>query len=102
MDEAQRAVDEWVRENGGYWSELAMVARMAEEVGEISREVLHRFGPKPKKAIEPEGDLAMELGDLVFIVLCLANRQGIDMGATFQRTLDKVRARDTGRFKASD
>ena len=98
LGEMQEAVDAWVKDNGGYWDELAMIARLAEEVGELSREYLHRFGPKPKKPGEKEGDIAEELADVLWIVTCMANQQGIDLDVAFQRTVDKIRVRDTGRF----
>lgn len=98
MREMQEAVDAWVKDNGGYWDEMVMIARLAEEVGELSREYLHRFGPKPKKPGEKEGDIGEELADVLWIAICMANQQGIDLEAAFQGTVDKIRVRDAGRF----
>ena len=94
----QREIDAWIQDNGGYWPELSLLARLTEEVGELAREYNHRFGPKKKKPSEPEQDLAVELGDLLWILLCMANQQGIDMDAAFARTMAKIRVRDQGRF----
>ena len=94
----QREIDQWIQENGGYWPELSLLARLTEEVGELAREYNHRFGPKKKKPSERDQDLAAELGDLLWILLCMANQQGIDMDAAFSRTMRKVRVRDGGRF----
>ncbi|HEY3280225.1 MAG TPA: nucleotide pyrophosphohydrolase [Gemmatimonadales bacterium] len=77
---------------------LANVARLAEEVGELAREVNHQFGPKPKKPDEPEGSVSMELADILFVVICLANSQKIDLDEAFAAMLAKVTARDAGRW----
>jgi NTP pyrophosphatase (non-canonical NTP hydrolase) len=94
----QREIDGWVGENGGYWPELSLLARLTEEVGELAREYNHRFGPKKKKASEADVALDDEMADVLWILLCMANQQGVDLDAAFQRTMDKVVRRDTGRF----
>lgn len=97
--EAQDAVDRWVSQyREGYFSPLANVARLAEEVGELAREVNHRFGEKPKKADEPDGAIETELGDVLFVVICLANSQKISLDAAFAKTMEKVKIRDAGRW----
>jgi len=58
----------------------------------------HRFGHKTKKADEPEQDLAIELADILFVVLVIANEQGIDMDDALARVLEKYRARDSDRW----
>ncbi|MEC7946265.1 MAG: nucleotide pyrophosphohydrolase [Myxococcota bacterium] len=94
----QQEIDAWIQENGGYWPELSLLARLTEEVGELAREYNHRFGPKKKKPTEGAVALDDEMADVLWILLCMANQQGIDLGASFQRTMDKVVRRDTGRF----
>lgn len=97
--EAQAAVDAWIgRFREGYWPPLSNLARLVEEVGELSRELNHRYGHKPKKAGEAEGDLALELGDILFVLIALANEQHIDLEEAFQRVLDKYEARDADRW----
>lgn len=96
----QREIDGWVQENGGYWPELSLLARLTEEVGELAREYNHRFGPKKKKPSEADVQLDDEMADVLWILLCMANQQGIDLDAAFQRTMEKVVRRDTGRFPA--
>ena len=99
--EAQRAVDAWVGQFAeGYWPPLANLARLVEEVGELARELNHRFGHKPKKPGEPEQDLALELADILFVVIALANSQQIDLEEAFQRVLEKYRVRDADRWTA--
>jgi NTP pyrophosphatase (non-canonical NTP hydrolase) len=97
--EAQQAVDRWIGQyEEGYFPPLANVARLAEEVGELAREVNHQFGPKPKKADEPVGSVSMELADVLFVVICLANSQKIDLDDAFAAMLAQVTARDAGRW----
>ncbi len=97
--EPQQAVDRWIGQyEEGYWPPLAMLARLTEEVGELSREVNHRFGPKSKKPAEEDGSIAMELADILFVVLCLANAQRIDLDDAFAKMLDKITARDAERW----
>jgi NTP pyrophosphatase (non-canonical NTP hydrolase) len=99
LRDAQEAVDGWVSQfEEGYFPPLVNVARLAEEVGELAREVNHRHGPKTKKPDEPVGSIAVELGDILFVVMCLANSQGIDLDDAFRRTMEKVTARDAGRW----
>lgn len=97
--DAQDAVDRWVGQFAeGYFSPLANVARLAEEVGELAREVNHRFGPKTKKPDEQAGSLPMELADILFVIVCLANSQRIDLDDAWARMMAKVTARDAGRW----
>jgi NTP pyrophosphatase (non-canonical NTP hydrolase) len=97
--EAQGAVDAWVGQfREGYWPPLSNLARLVEEVGELARELNHRYGHKPKKPDEPEQDLALELADIMFVLLALANEQKIDMDDAFRRALEKYRVRDADRW----
>jgi NTP pyrophosphatase (non-canonical NTP hydrolase) len=96
---AQDRVDAWIaRYEEGYFDPLTNLARLTEEVGELAREINHRFGQKTKKPDEAEGDLALELADILFVLICLANREGIDLEDAFDRMMDKVEARDEHRW----
>jgi NTP pyrophosphatase (non-canonical NTP hydrolase) len=96
---AQQRVDAWISQfEEGYFHPLTNMARLAEEVGELAREVNHRFGQKTKKREEPEGDLAMEMADILFVLFCMANREGIDLQHAFERMMEKVTARDEHRW----
>jgi NTP pyrophosphatase (non-canonical NTP hydrolase) len=77
---------------------LTNLARLTEEVGEFAREVNHRFGQKPKKPEEADADLAMEMADILFVLICMANREGIDLDAAFDRMMHKVETRDANRW----
>jgi NTP pyrophosphatase (non-canonical NTP hydrolase) len=97
--DAQQTVDRWIAQfEEGYFPPLVNVARLAEEVGELAREVNHRFGPKTKKPDEAAGSIAMELADILFVVICLANSQAIDLDDAFSQVMAKVTARDAGRW----
>ena len=99
LTEAQRRVDTWIAQfEEGYFDPLTNVARLSEEVGELAREVNHRFGLKTKKKGEPDGDLAMEMADILFVIICMANREGIDLQAAFERMMAKVEGRDAERW----
>lgn len=86
----------------GYWAPLSNLARLIEEVGELAREMNHRFGQKPKKAGEPEQDLALELADIMFVLIAIANQQGIDLDTAFKQVLTKYSVRDADRWTRID
>jgi NTP pyrophosphatase (non-canonical NTP hydrolase) len=99
LSDQQRRVDAWISQyEEGYFHPLTNLARLAEEVGELAREINHRFGQKTKKPEEPEGDLGMELADILFVLVCIANREGIDLDQAFDRMMAKVEHRDRGRW----
>ena len=100
LDALQREVDAYIGQfKEGYFPPLVNLARLTEEVGELARELNHRFGPKTKKADEPEGDVALELADILFVVVVLANQLGVDLDEAVQRTLTKYRVRDADRWE---
>ena len=99
LSDLQGRVDAWIGQfEEGYFHPLTNMARLSEEVGELAREVNHRFGQKTKKAEEPEGDLGMEMADILFVLICMANREGIDLHDAFERMMAKVTARDEMRW----
>jgi NTP pyrophosphatase (non-canonical NTP hydrolase) len=95
----QQEVDRYISQfKEGYFSPLAMLARMSEEVGELAREVNHSFGEKPKKATEADNSIEMELGDILFITICFANSLGIDLTTAHDRVMEKFQTRDKDRW----
>ena len=99
LREAQARVDEWISQfEEGYWPPMHNLARLVEEVGELARELNHLYGSKPKRADEPDQDLAMELADVLFVLLVIANEQKIDLDAALVRVLEKYKARDSHRW----
>ncbi len=100
LRDAQTRVDQWITQfEAGYFDPLTNMTRLAEEVGELAREVNHRFGQKTKKKDEPEGDLGMEMADILFVLICMANREGIDLQEAFDRMMAKVENRDASRWE---
>jgi NTP pyrophosphatase (non-canonical NTP hydrolase) len=99
IGEAQRAVDAYITQFAeGYWPPLTNLARLVEEVGELARELNHRYGHKTKKPGEPEQDLALELADILFVLIAIANEQEVDLEEAFRRVLDKYDVRDANRW----
>jgi NTP pyrophosphatase (non-canonical NTP hydrolase) len=99
LNEVQQAVDRWIHQYGkGYFAPLTNLARLTEEVGELAREINHRFGEKPKRPDEAEGSLALELADILFVVICIANSQHIDLDDAFAGMMAKVTSRDADRW----
>ena len=94
----QQTIDQWIHSNGGYWDEMSLLARLTEEVGELAREYNHCFGAKKKKHSEEDGSIEEELADILWLVLCMANQQGIDLGRAFEDVMTKLRVRDADRF----
>jgi NTP pyrophosphatase (non-canonical NTP hydrolase) len=99
IKEMQSRVDDWISQfEEGYWQPASMTLRLVEEVGELAREVNHLFGEKTKKPEEAQTDLELELGDILFIVLCFANAQEIDLERAFLRVMEKYYHRDANRW----
>ncbi len=99
LTDHQRRVDQWISQfEAGYFDPLTNMVRLSEEVGELAREVNHRFGKKTKKPDEAEGDLAMEMADILFVLICMANREGIDLEEAFEGMMTKVEQRDANRW----
>lgn len=99
IKEMQAVVHEWISQfEEGYWAPSSMMLRLTEELGELAREVNHRYGEKPKKPEEPEGDLALEMADILFIIASMANSLNIDLEDAFRRTMQKYYTRDANRW----
>ncbi|HBK4980112.1 TPA: nucleotide pyrophosphohydrolase [Enterococcus faecium] len=96
----QQEVDEYIQQfKVGYFSPLAQMARLTEEVGELAREVNHTYGEKSKKASEPVNSVAEELGDVLFVTMIMANSLNIDLTEVFEKNMEKFNQRDHNRFE---
>ncbi len=96
----QQEVDNYISQfKAGYFSPLANLARLTEEVGELAREINHYHGEKQKKSTEEPNTIEAELGDNLFVLLCLANSLNIDMTESFNQTMEKFNHRDQHRFE---
>jgi NTP pyrophosphatase (non-canonical NTP hydrolase) len=82
----------------GYFSPLSLIARLSEETGELAREVNHYYGEKPKKPDEEEKTIEEELGDILFVLSCIANSLDIDLSEAFDSTMKKFASRDKDRW----
>jgi NTP pyrophosphatase (non-canonical NTP hydrolase) len=97
IKELQKEVDAYISQfKEGYFSPLSMTARMAEELGELAREVNHYYGEKPKKSTEIEK--TEELGDLLFVLICFANSLHIDLEKAHNQVMNKFNTRDKDRW----
>lgn len=97
--EIQKIVDDYISQfKEGYFSPLSMLARITEEVGELAREINHRYGEKPKKPTEEENDIINELGDILFILICFANSLNISLEEAFDTVMHKYNTRDANRW----
>jgi NTP pyrophosphatase (non-canonical NTP hydrolase) len=95
----QKEVDEWISQfEEGYFPPLAMLARLTEEVGELARAVMHHHGGKKPKPGEDAGDVGGEIADAIFVLVCLANSQKIDLDEAFGTMMAKFRERDAERW----
>ena len=100
LRDVQKQVDAYISQfKEGYFPPLVNLARLTEEVGELARELNHRYGPKTKKPDEPEQDVALELADIVFVCVVLANQMGLDLQDAIERTLHKYQVRDADRWE---
>jgi len=100
LQEAQKKVDEWIREYGvRYFDELTNMALLTEEVGEVARVIARHYGEQSSKEGEYGGDLGEELADVLFVLICLANQTGIDLSEAFEKTLQKKSRRDAERHR---
>ena len=99
IEEAQKAVDDWIKTYGvRYFSELTNMAILTEEVGEVARIIARTYGDQSFKKDE-KTNLADELADVMWVLLCLANQTGVDMTEALQRNLEKKTSRDKDRHK---
>ena len=100
LSEYQKRVDAALQVHAKpYWDPLSQLARLTEEVGEVARILNHKYGDKPKKPGEVHEELADELADIVFGVVCMANSEDIDLDSALERALNKLTVRDKDRFE---
>ncbi len=98
LKQAQAIIDEWIQTIGvRYFSELTNLAQLVEEVGELARVLSRTYGEQSFKAGEPRKELADELADVLFVLICLANQTGVDLTEALQSNLSKKTQRDRER-----
>lgn len=100
LEEAQARVDQWIKTVGvRYFSELTNLAQLVEEVGELARIISRTYGDQSFKPSDEAYDLADELADVLFVVICLANQTGVDLTDALERNLAKKTGRDQQRHR---
>ena len=103
IKEAQHLVDQWIKTTGiRYFDELTNTAILMEEVGEVARIMARQYGEQSFKKSETEVNLADELADVLFVLICLANQTGIDLTDALEKNIEKKRIRDTDRHRNNE
>ncbi len=103
IKEAQEIVDKWIATTGvRYFNELTNTAMLMEEVGEVARIMARQYGEQSFKKSDKEVNLADEMADVLFVLICLANQTGIDLTEALEKNLDKKNMRDAERHKNNE
>ena len=99
IEEAQKAVDQWIKSYGArYFSELTNMACLTEEVGELARAMARTYGDQSFKQGE-KPNIGEEMADILWVLICLANQTGVDLTTELQKSFDKKTARDKDRHR---
>ena len=100
IEEAQHKVDEWIKTYGvRYFSPLTNMAILTEEVGEVARVMARTYGDQSCKPSDECKNLADELADVMWVLMCIANQTGVDLTYAFAKNIEKKTARDCQRHK---
>jgi len=103
IEEAQQRVDEWIKTVGvRYFSELTNTAILMEEVGELARIMARKYGEQSFKAGEEGKDMADEMADVLWVLICLANQTGVNLSEAFEKNMAKKTSRDSERHKNNE
>ena len=100
IQQAQQEVDQWIKTVGvRYFSELTNMAMLTEEVGELARIMARKYGDQSFKETDKTMDLADEMADVLWVLICLANQTGVDLTAAWSNNLKKKNERDAERHR---
>ncbi|MBO9672665.1 nucleotide pyrophosphohydrolase [Pedobacter vanadiisoli] len=103
INEAQETVDRWINTTGiRYFNELTNTAILMEEVGEVARIMARKYGEQSFKKSDEEVNLADEMADVMFVLICLANQTGINLTEALEKNLEKKSIRDADRHKNNE
>lgn len=103
IEEAQKQVDQWINTTGvRYFNEITNMAMLTEEVGEVARIIARRYGEQSEKESDKDKNLADELADVMWVVICLANQTGVDLTEAFRKNLEKKNTRDKDRHRENE
>jgi len=103
INEAQETVDQWIKTTGiRYFNELTNTAILMEEVGEVARIMARKYGEQSFKKSDESVNLADEMADVMFVLICLANQTGINLTEALEKNLEKKSIRDADRHKNNE
>ncbi len=103
LEEAQKQVDNWIKTYGvRYFSELTNMAILTEEVGELASIMARTYGEQSFKASDKDKNIADEMADVLWVLLCLANQTGVNLQEAFQKNIEKKTLRDKDRHKNNE
>ena len=103
LRQAQQDVDQWIKTVGvRYFSELTNMAILTEEVGELARIMARTYGDQSFKESDKQKNLADEMADVLWVLICLANQTGVDLTEALQKNFDKKNIRDSERHKSNE
>ena len=103
LDEAQQKVDHWIQTIGvRYFNELTNLGILMEEVGELSRLIVRKYGDQSFKKTEQVAELGDEMADILFVLICLANQTGVNLTEAFVQNLEKKTKRDADRHQNNE
>ncbi|MFO7824618.1 MAG: nucleotide pyrophosphohydrolase [Cyclobacterium sp.] len=101
--EAQEKVDQWIRSHGvRYFNELTNMAILTEEVGEVARIMARKYGEQSFKESDKDKELADEMADVLWVLICLANQTGVDLTSALEKNFEKKTTRDKDRHKNNE
>lgn len=103
IEEAQQQVHQWITTSGvRYFNELTNTAILMEEVGELARIMARKYGEQSFKESEKDKDLADEMADVMWVLICLANQTGVNLTEAFAKNMEKKTRRDSERHKNNE
>ena len=103
IKQAQQDVDEWIRTVGvRYFNELTNLGILMEEVGELSRIMVRKYGEQSFKESDKNKDLGDEMADVLWVLMCLANQTGVDLTVALEKNFEKKNIRDLNRHKENE
>lgn len=103
LNQAQQQIDQWIKTVGvKYFSELTNLGILMEEVGELSRLMVRKYGEQSFKESDKEADLADEMADVLWVLICLANQTGVNLTSALEKNFEKKNSRDGERHQQND
>ena len=103
IQQAQDTIDKWIKSTGvKYFSELTNMACLTEEVGEVARIIARKYGEQSFKESDKQVDLADEMADVLWVLICLANQTGVNLTEALEKNLEKKNKRDAERHQQNE